>query len=235
MSNNVNSKSFLFSFFSFGGVAIKLVAWAQWKAAMFSLLTNIYVHVRKDKGGNFVLKNWKNFLKRTRVYSGLPRVSHSLRQYQNLQVHCYLNYMNMSTIAQPRSPPLPFACSPPVGFCLERWTDSNQGSFKSALTHWSLKSFMLSSPFPVKAWFLLLAESTNPFPFKVLKNQQFLVHFSTAVSFPLSLLVFLFFILFNILLYSSSSSLMWLLCASRFPSSLSDWRLPWIILVLSVF
>lgn len=192
MSNNVNSKSFLFSFFSFGGVAIKLVAWAQWKAAMFSLLTNIYVHVRKDKGGNFVLKNWKNFLKSTRVYSGLPRVSHSLRQYQNLRVHCYLNYMNMSTIAQPPSPPLPFACSPPVGFCLERWTDSNQGSFKSALTHWSLKSFMLSSPFPVKAWFLLLAESTNPFPFKVLKNQQFLVHFSTAVSFPLSLLVFLF-------------------------------------------
>lgn len=115
-----------------------------------------------------------------------------LRQYQNLRVHCYLNYMNMSTIAQPPSPPLPFACSPPVGFCLERWTDSNQGSFKSALTHWSLKSFMLSSPFPVKAWFLLLAESTNPFPFKVLKNQQFLVHFSTAVSFPLSLLVFLF-------------------------------------------
>lgn len=149
MSNNVNSKSFLFFFFG-GGVAIKLVAWAQWKAAMFSLLTNIYVHARKDKGGNFVLKNLKNFLKRTRVYSGLPRVSHSLRQYQNLRVHCYLNYMNMSTNAQPPSPPLPFACSPPVGFCLERWTDSNQGSFKSALTHFCLSSSLESKIFHVK-------------------------------------------------------------------------------------
>lgn len=99
------------------------------------------------------------------------------------------------------------------------------------LPHWSLKS--LSSPFPVKAWFLLLAESTNLFPFKVLKTNS--SWFTSPQQFPFpSPCLFSFFILFNILLYSSSSSLMWL-CASRFPSSLSDWRLPWIILVLSVF